>query len=159
MVGTRSKAKTEWAAAAAPTHPTLPKVRGPNGLGLRFGFVTDPYQFDIAVEKEETTARRALPRMHIWFALIEAKRGQQAGLVSAWGCADKEVVKFSRHTLVCEHGRRFRMNSQPIQQTSARQTQFGAPLVESRVRLKIEARTPLQTLLVIVGQQSTNCLL
>ena len=144
MVRTRSKAKTEWAAAAAPTHPTLPKVRGPNRLGLRFGFVPDPYQFDIAIEEEETTARRALPRMHIWFALIEAKRGQQAGLVSARGCADKEVVKFSRHTLVCEHGRRFRMNSQ-LHSTNQRQANAvwrAAGSIESKIENRSSHSAP-----------------
>src|SRR5437762_3023553 len=57
--------------------------------------------------------------MHIRFALTEAKRSQGAGLVSATRYADKEVVKFSRHGLVCQHGGRFTMIHNSNLQTGA----------------------------------------
>jgi hypothetical protein len=64
--------------------------------------------------------------MHIRFALTQTNRRQGAGLVSVTRYADKEVVKFNRHRLVCEHGGRF-----PIIHNSNLKTGAGASVAEA----------------------------
>jgi hypothetical protein len=91
------KAQAKRAETTSSTLPPLPKVRLVNRLRLRLSCVAHPKQLQVTIGEEETTARCALPWMHVGCAFVKAKRRQSAGLLTTNRDADEGVVKFRCH--------------------------------------------------------------